>query len=122
MINNILNYLEQTAQLKPDKIAFAGETEALSFQQVYDRARAAGSFLYNAGIYKKPVVVFMEKGPSAIAATFGVIYAGNFYVVIDEEMPAFRIELILKTLDAEAMICDASTFDLADKTGYTGSS
>lgn len=120
MITNILNYLEKTQEQFADKVAFAGEKEALTFRQLYDGARAAGSFLAGAGIYKKPVVVFMEKGPSAIAATFGVIYAGDFYVVIDEEMPAFRIELILKTLEAKAMICDARTAELADKMGYTG--
>ena len=109
MINNILNYLEHTQEKFGDKTAFAGEKESLSFRQLYDKARATGSFLSREGFYKKPVVVFMEKGPSAIAATFGVIYAGDFYVVIDEEMPAFRIELILSTLDAKAMICDSST-------------
>ncbi len=120
MITNILNYLEKTQERLPDKIAFAGEKEQLTFSEVYQRSRAVGSFLSHKSIYKKPVVVFMEKTPSAIAATFGVIYSGNFYVVIDEEMPAFRIELILKTLEAETMICDATTASLPGKFGYTG--
>lgn len=78
MITNILNYLEKTTEQFADKTAFAGEKESLTFGDVYNKARAVGSFLSGEGIYKKPVVVFMEKGPSAIAATFGVIYGGDF--------------------------------------------
>ena len=120
MITNFLNYLEQSAMRVPEKTAFSGEKGELTFRQVLERARSVGSVLSRAGIYKDPVVIFMEKGPDAIAATFGVIYAGDFYVVIDEEMPAFRIELILQTLDAKTMICDAQTQGQADKFGYTG--
>lgn len=120
MIRNILEYLEKTAARVPDKTAFAGEESALSFRELEERAKAVGSRLAERGVYKKPVVVFMEKGPDAVAATFGVIYGGCFYVVIDEEMPAFRIELILKTLDAEVMICDSSTAELAGRFGFQG--
>ncbi len=120
MITNILNYLEKTAVTNPDKLAFAGEKSSLTFHELLDNSKRIGTFLNKAGFYKKPVVVFMEKGPEAIAATFGVIYAGDYYVVIDEEMPAFRIELILKTLDAQCMICDETTMELPAKFGYTG--
>ena len=120
MITNILDYLEKTAERVPEKIAFSGENGSLSFKELLKRSRSIGSYLHTAGYYKKPVVIFMEKGPDAIAATFGVIYAGNYYVVIDEEMPAFRIELILKTLEADCMICDETTEQLAEKFGYQG--
>lgn len=120
MITNLLDYLEKTAERFPQKTAFAGESSALCFSELLEQARSVGSGLLKCGICKKPVVVFMEKSPEAIAATFGVIYAGDFYVVIDEEMPAFRIELILKTLNAETMICDAATSGCVEKFGFTG--
>ena len=120
MITNILDYLEKTAERVPEKTAFSGENGSLSFKELLNRSQRLGSYLHTAGYYKKPVVIFMEKGADAIAATFGVIYAGNYYVVIDEEMPAFRIELILKTLEADCMICDETTEQLADKFGYQG--
>ncbi len=120
MITNILDYLEKTAEKVPDKLAFSGDAGSLTFKELLDRSKRVGTYLHTAGYYKKPVVIFMEKGADAIAATFGVIYAGNYYVVIDEEMPAFRIELILKTLNADCMICDEKSEPLVEKFGYTG--
>ena len=106
MQTNVLEYLEKTVVRLPDKLAFANENEGLTFKQVYDQSRAIGSFLYNKGFYNKPIVVFMKKHPNTIAAFFGTIYSGNYYVPLDEEMPTHRIELIFKTLNPKALICD----------------
>ena len=121
MQNNILEYLEHTVTRVPDKVAFANETEGLTFKESYDQARAIGSFLHRQGFYKQPVVVFMKKHPKTIAAFFGAIYAGCYYVPLDEEMPRHRIELIFKTLEPGAMVCDETTEPMAKEMAYTGS-
>lgn len=120
MIRNILEFLEQTTERFPDKTAFSGEKTELSFRELSLRAKRVGSCLAENGVYHKPVVIFMEKGPDNCAAMFGAVYGGNFYIIVDEEMPAFRIELILKTLEAEYMICDETTASLTEKFGYEG--
>ena len=120
MQTNVLEYLEQTVTRVPDKIAFANEETGLSFQQVYDQSRAIGSFLHREGFYKKPVVVFMKKHPKTIVAFFGTIYSGCYYVPLDEEMPRHRIELIFKTLNPGAIICDDTTRPLVDEVDYNG--
>ena len=117
---NILEYLEQTVLRVPDKVAFSNESMGLTFRQVYDQARSVGSFLYAQGLYKKPVVVFMKKHPTTLAAFFGTIYAGNYYVPLDDEMPRHRIELILQTLRPAAMICDEDTAPLVKEFDYQG--
>ena len=106
---NVLSYLYETAPQKPDKIAFADETVALTFRQVYDLTSAVGSFLLSRGVTRQPVVVFMRKSPREIAAFFGVIAAGCYYVPLDEEMPAGRIQLILDNVKAPVVICDEDT-------------
>ena len=120
MQTNILEYLEQIVPVKPDKVAFASEEATLTFRQVYDQARAIGSFLAREGFYKRPVVVFMKKQPRTLAAFFGAIYGGNYYVPLDEEMPRHRIELIFNTLEPGAMICDESTRAMAQEMAYKG--
>ena len=117
---NVLEYLESTVKRVPDKIAFANEQMGITFQQVFDNGRAIGSFLSKHGIYKQPVVVFMTKHPNAIAAFFGVVYGGDYYVPIDEEMPLFRIELILKNLNPKAIICDDITKKIVMDLQYMG--
>ncbi|MBR3267125.1 MAG: amino acid adenylation domain-containing protein [Oscillospiraceae bacterium] len=120
MQTNVLEYLEQTLPRVPDKTAFADDTVQLSFAQVSQNARAIGSALHRDGLYGEPVVVFMEKSPTAINAFFGVIYAGCYYVPLDVEMPAFRIEMILEQLKPRAVICDAVTQPQLPQFGYTG--
>ncbi len=120
MQNNVLEYLESTVKRVPNKIAFANDQMGITFKEVYDQGRSIGTFLNKQGIYKQPVVVFMKKHPKAIVAFFGVIYGGNFYVPIDEEMPRFRIELILKNLNPRAIICDDTTKKVVETFEYKG--
>lgn len=120
MLTNILQYLEATVKRCPDKVAFANEEMGLTFAQVHDRARAIGSALHREGFYKKPVVVFMKKHPSVLTAFFGAMYAGCYYVPLDDEMPRYRIELIFQTLDPGALICDETTEAIAAELNYQG--
>ncbi len=112
MQTNILQYLEYTVTRVPDKIAFRDETQELTFLQVYQQARAIGSFLHQQNLYNQPVVVFMRKQPKTIVAFLGTIYAGCYYVPLDDEMPKHRIDLILQTLNPRAVICDETTMPM----------
>jgi len=110
-MNNILEYLENSAKAFPEKPAFISGKDNLTFGQLNNKAQAIGSFLCSYGI-RRPVAVFMQKSPAMISAFFGVAYSGNFYIPLDAEIPAFRIELILKTVDPCLIICDESTQEL----------
>jgi amino acid adenylation domain-containing protein len=109
MQNNLLEYLEQTVMRVPEKVAYSNGKDDLTFGSVYRESRSIGTFLARQGLYREPVVVFMNKHPRTIVAFLGAVYGGNYYVPIDEEMPLFRIEMILKSLRPRAVICDAST-------------
>ena len=117
---NILEYLEQAAGRVPDKIAFSGEDDALTFRELHTQARAVGSRLCRDGYDKQPIVVFMSKQPKTIAALLGVIYSGCYYVPLDDEMPRYRMELILQQLQPAACICDENTMKLAGELENTG--
>lgn len=120
MQTNILEYLEHTVTRVPDKVAFANDVMGLTFRETYDQARAVGSFLHSEGFYKQPVVVFMKKHPTTLVSFFGTIYSGNYYVPLDDEMPSHRIDLILRTLKPQAMICDEDTQELVKQFAYEG--
>ncbi len=112
MQRNVLEYLESAASQKPDKTAYANEETGLTFREVLLQARAIGTFLSLEKIYKEPVIVFMKKHPDAIAAFYGILYGGDYYVPLDEEMPKERIQLIFRKLNPRAVICDPTTKDL----------
>ena len=105
MTINILEYLDSIVRIYPDKLAFSDGTQGLSFCELRDAAQAIGTRLAHIGT-RKPIVVSMPKKPQTVAAFFGVIYSGNMYVPIDDEMPAGRMEAIFENLRPAAVICD----------------
>ncbi len=120
MQNHVLDYLTEIVQKKPDKLAFSDGSKGLTFLQVYEQSRSVASFLHKEGIYKEPVVIFMKKSPAQIAGFFGVITAGDYYVPIDEEMPASRIQLILENVQSKLILCDEKTAPIAKTFAFEG--
>lgn len=120
MQRNVLEYLEQSILKVPNKVAYIGDNEEKTFEEVYQESRAIASFLYEKNHYNEPIVVFMGKQPRTIVTFYGVIYSGNYYVPIDEEMPKHRIELIFQSLNPKAVICDDETSSLLASYGYKG--
>ena len=70
--NNILEYLENIVDINPDKVCYANQSEEFTFKQVYDSARAIGTFLHKEGHYKTRCCVY-EKHPTMII-TFLVLF------------------------------------------------
>ena len=114
MQTNILEYLENTAKRLPQKLAFSNGKEGMSFGEVIGEAAAIGSFIASRGIYREPVLIFMDKHPRTVTAFFGVIYAGCFYVCIDEKMPDARIAAIIENLKPRLMISDKKNLKRAE--------
>ena len=113
MHNHVLRYMHEIIPKVPDKVAFSNGAESLTFLQLGDLTRSIGSYMIREGICRKPVVVFMRKSPYEVAAFFGVIAGGCFYVPIDEEMPAGRIQLILDNVRSPLVICDEATLEVS---------
>ena len=80
MQTNILEYLERTVVRVPDKIAFSDGTDHMTFADLSQSARCIGSYLLDHGHGRGCVAVLMDKHPVQLAAFFGVLYAGGFYV------------------------------------------
>ena len=117
---NILEYLEKTVKEVLDKTAYTDGKHGLTFAEVFRYSRAIGSYLSREGFYREPVVIYMKKSPEAVAAFYGAVYGRCFYVPFDEEMPEYRVSLILETLKPRLMICDAYTEKKLIKIGFSG--
>jgi len=106
MIYNVLEYLEKSVQLVPNKCAFADEYSEVDYAHLHKYSRAIGTNLHEAlgGERAKPIVVFVDRNIESLVSFLGVAYSGNFYVPIDIQMPKLRIQLILDTLNPIATI------------------
>lgn len=120
MQTHVLEYVEQTVKRLPDKLAFVGEKSSLTFAEFYDGINRVGSAIVKRGLYKEAVLIFMEKGPEEISAFFGTIGGGCFYVPLDEEMPARRVELIIESTKARLLICDEFMLEKAKSLKFDG--
>lgn len=101
---NVLQYLERSAAASPSNIAVADEMYACSYQELLEDARKIGSGLCQHFPAGSPVPVFMEKSVETLKLFFGAVYAGCFYVLINPEFPAPRVQAILETLNARKIV------------------
>ncbi len=109
MITNVLQWLLASAAHYPDKDAFVDETEALSFARLLERAEHIGSALARITPARRPVMICLKKSAAELCAFWGAVYAGCFYVPIDEAMPVERIRKIASSLRPAALVYDAHT-------------
>lgn len=130
-MKSVLEYLENSAERYPEKIAVQDLKEAYSYRQLEEYGRRIGSALADepaeAGCLNKntcqPVIIYMEKGARALASFMGTVYAGCFYTFISPSQPVSRIRRILDVLRAERAVFSGSSQDLEKlrEAGFKGS-
>ena len=116
-MKNILEFLEADAEKYGSKTAFADEKEELSYSDLLDASRRIGTALAKLGAVNQPIAVYFDKSVRTIAAMLGIVYSGNFYVIIDSEMPCDRIKKIFSTLQPCAIVTDSKYIESAAELG-----
>ena len=120
MRTNILEYLEATAPRLPHKVALSDGREEMTFGELSSASRSLGSALLARSYQSEPIAVLMQKSPREVAAFLGCIHAGCFYVPLDPEMPPRRMEMILESVGARAMILDEKSERIAKELSFAG--
>lgn len=120
MQKNILEYLEKTASMFPDKMAFDDGKKAITFGQLKKEAEAIGSRLLALKSERKPIAVYLPKSCDCISSFMGIVCSGNFYCPIDSAMPVERINTILKVLNPVAIITNEKLLKKTEQFTYSG--
>ena len=102
---NLLEYLEETAARLPDKPAFCDENRVFTFGELWDFARRCGTAIARRveGV-NRPVAVLAGRTAVTPAAFQAVLASGNYYVPVDEAMPAARMEAVLRQLQPPLLL------------------
>lgn len=109
-MKNILELLEKSASSFPDKISFSDDIQGgVTYSDLVSLSKNAGSFFADKKIYKRAIAVYMNQSVNSLISAFGIVYSGNYYVIIDYKMPVERIHYILETLNPAAIICSEET-------------
>lgn len=119
-MNNILEYLERTAEKYPGRIAVEDDKEALTWKELEDLSRRIGTAAGKRIASGDPVVILAPKGPLTLAAMFGAVYGGGFYVNGDPALPPRRLKEIFRVLRPKLVLIRPEEIPLIRQAGYTG--
>lgn len=104
---NVTYWLDETADRLPEKTAFVDEHKKITFRELRMQAMALAARMIEKGLFRKPVVVYLEKGVDVLVSFMGAAYSCNFYSPIDIDMPASRVNKILEVLQPSLVITTA---------------
>ncbi|MCM1174300.1 MAG: amino acid adenylation domain-containing protein [Blautia sp.] len=117
---NVTYWLDESAKKWPEKTAFAEEGKAVSFGEFQRQAKALATRMIERGLFKKPVVVYMEKGVDVLISFMGAACSCNFYSPIDVEMPASRVNKILEVLKPALVVTTEALKEVFSAYEYRG--
>lgn len=118
-MDNILECLEKTAAERSHHLAVDDGSICLSWTELLDLSRRIGTAFCKKTDTGKPIVILMEKNAVTLAAMFGAVYAGCFYVVIDPTQPPERIREIFRVLSPELVVTNKENEGLLEQAGYS---
>lgn len=117
---NVTYWLDKTARRLPDKIAFADEKKEITFRELSTQAKALATQMIERKLFKKPVVIYLEKGVDVLVSFMGAAYSCNFYSPIDVDMPASRVNKILEVLQPALVVTTAELQPVFEGFDYEG--
>lgn len=117
---NVTYWLDESAARLPDKTAFADEHKEITFSQLKTQAMALATRMLEKKLFKKPVVIYLEKGVDVLVSFMGAAYSCNFYSPIDIDMPASRVNKILEVLKPSLVITTAGLRGIFEGYEYEG--
>ncbi|MGI6220710.1 MAG: amino acid adenylation domain-containing protein [Coriobacteriales bacterium] len=112
-MNNVLEWLEDSAREHPEKLAFADVDERVTWSELELRSRAVGSAIAARVEPRRPVAIYLDKSVAAICTLLGAVQAGCCYSFIDLRQPQPRVEKIAARLDPALVIVDEQGADQA---------
>lgn len=102
---NVIEYLKQTINKFPNKVAIQDELGSLTFLELDNISDAISKEIITSSlIFKQPIAVFLPKNRWSVISFVGVFKTGNFYVPMDVNAPSVRSLKIIDTLDTPCII------------------
>ncbi len=117
---NVTYWLDETADRLPEKTAFVDEHKKITFRELRMQAMALATRMIEKKLFRKPVVVYLEKGVDVLVSFMGAAYSCNFYSPIDIDMPASRVNKILEVLQPSLVITTAKLREAFAGYAYEG--
>lgn len=117
-MNNILDFLEQTANKYPQHTAVEDNNISYTWSELVKLSKCIGTGICEKTHTKNAVAIVMNKSAVSLATMLGVVYSGCFYVVVEPSLPIERIKNIFTVLKPKMIITDKQYLDTVNSIHY----
>lgn len=111
MQKNVIEYLWQTVERFPNKLAVDDTKVQVTFSELQNSACSIAAGIKETGLKNMPVAVYIPKSTRMVQAFAGVSLSCNFYIPLDTKSPDSRILSILDVLDPQLIITDRANVE-----------
>lgn len=120
MIENVLNWLDASADAFPEKTAYDDTETAVSFSALRDDARRIATGLLAYTSPRQIVAVLAGRSAMTPGIYLSAVYAGCCYAPLDPESPADRLSAILEKTRPQLLLADRENWETAQTLGFQG--
>lgn len=118
-MESVLEYLQEAAGRFPEKIAAADESRSISYGALLEQSRQVGAFVAHREKGCRPVGVWAKHSAATPLLFFGAVWGGCFYVPLDPEMPAGKLQKLLDDSGLDLILAEEETA-LPEGTAFGG--
>ena len=118
-MRNVLELLERAAERMPEKRAVGDQDSSFRFLELQQAAKALAGGIGNLG-KNQPIGVLADRNIRTVARILGVLYSGNYYVPLDPDLPAEKLQSILEETDMQLLLGPAEAEQSARAAGFQG--
>jgi non-ribosomal peptide synthetase component F len=105
---------EEQVSRYPEHLAVKTREQAWTYAELNREAnRLARAILAQRGDGEEPIAILLDQGAPAIAAIFGVLKAGKFFVPLDPTFPHARLTTMLEDSQSSLLVTDSAQAVLA---------
>lgn len=108
-------FLEQSATAMPDRTAVADREHKFTFRELKEAAQTLAAVPALKDAPEGAIGVMVERNADVILFFMAVLYSGHFYVPIDPEMPAKKLNMIIENADISVIIGSEGTRSAAEQ-------
>ena len=112
-MRSVLEYIENSEKKFSNKIAIIEEKKSITYSELIFKAKKIASAIKSVNCVRKPVPILMEKGINALCSFFGAVYAGDFYILLNPDLPVSRLKDIFNTLESDVLLTDKEHENIA---------
>jgi amino acid adenylation domain-containing protein len=111
---SIPDLFERQVRAYPGRIAVGCDRNSLSYDDLNRISnRIAHAILRCRGDRREPIALLFRQGPTAVAATIGLLKSGNIYVPLEPNQPVHELQKIFAHCQPGLIICNCETEALA---------